>query len=230
MIAEKVKTVGGLVRMAKSLVIDYCIHNNYPVIPAVLEDIPGAVAAFNPETISIYISPRLTDRFKYQSPESTAHDIFRLVHHELKHYRQYLSKSKLSWHKKEVEARQYSLKKAEEQMKTHTPEEINPDNKNPVSLYQAFHGVSPIRKRKVFYEPPPNEIIKIGDLSEIKYKPASPSKHAGQEFYHKLGDTGSNVLKTNLILATDKDGKNLYLVKKDKNVKRPYFSAQGIIG
>ncbi len=102
--------------------------------------------------------------------------------------------------------------------------------KNPVSLYQAFHGVPPSRKTKVFYEEPKEELLKVGDLSEIRYKPTSPSKHEGVEFYHKSGDTGQTVLKTNLVLATDKSGRNLYLVKKDKNVKRPYFSSRGIIG
>ena len=107
---------------------------------------------------------------------------------------------------------------------------IHPSKKNPESLYEAFHRVSPIRKRKVFFEPPNGELVKIGDLSEIRYRPTAPSKYAGTEFFHKSGDVGSNVLKTNLILATDKSGKNLYLVKKDKNVKRPYFSGRGIIG
>jgi len=102
---------------------------------------------------------------------------------------------------------------------------------NPVSdLYEAFHGNPPVKKVKVYYEAPPEELVMIGNLSEIKYKPTAPSKYAGTEFFHRSGDTGERILDSNLILATDKEGKNLYLVKKDKKVKRPYFCERGIIG
>jgi len=101
---------------------------------------------------------------------------------------------------------------------------------NPVgnNLYESFHGVAPIRKRKVYYEAPPKELICIGELSQINYKPVR-GKHQNTEFYHKSGDTGERMLKTNLILATDKGGKNLYLLKKSKN-GYPRFTNRGIIG
>ena len=44
------------------------------------------------------------------------------------------------------------------------------------------------------------------------------------------GDTGERKLKTNLILATDKKGRNLYLVRKNKNSSYPKFTDRGIIG
>ena len=101
---------------------------------------------------------------------------------------------------------------------------------NPVAsnLYESFHGVAPVRKRKVFYEAPPKELICIGELSEIRYKPVR-GKHVGTEFFHKSGDTGDKMLKTNLILATDSEGKNLYLLKKTKG-GFPKFTSRGIIG
>lgn len=98
----------------------------------------------------------------------------------------------------------------------------NPD------LYQAFHGVPPIRKRKVYYEPPPKEVIAIGELRQLNYQPIR-GQHQNCEMYHKSGDTGEEMLETNVILATDKDGKNLYLVKKTRD-NRPIFTKAGIIG
>ncbi len=102
---------------------------------------------------------------------------------------------------------------------------------NPIdsSLYRSFHGTEPKGVRKVYYSPPEGVLTKIGDLTELKYIPSAPSKYAGTEFVHASGDTGEAVLKTNCILATDKSGENIYLVK-DKPIKRPYFSGRGIIG
>ena len=101
---------------------------------------------------------------------------------------------------------------------------------NPVSLYEQFHGARPKGARVIEFVNPKGTLIKIGKLSEIRYCPDKPSKHAGTEFYHKSGDTGEKMLKTNLILATDQKGENLYLIKNDPRMKRPYFSDRGIIG
>lgn len=104
------------------------------------------------------------------------------------------------------------------------------EKENPVAsnLYESFHGVAPVRKRKVYYEAPPKELICIGVLSEIRYKPVR-GKHVGTEFFHRSGDTGEKTLKSNLILATDSEGKNLYLLKKTKS-GLPRFTNRGIIG
>lgn len=107
---------------------------------------------------------------------------------------------------------------------------VNFSENNPVAsnLYKSFHGVAPVRKRKVYYEAPPKELICIGVLSEIRYKPVR-GKHVGTEFFHKSGDTGEKTLKSNLVLATDSEGKNLYLLKKTKG-GYPRFTNRGIIG
>jgi len=100
--------------------------------------------------------------------------------------------------------------------------------KNP--LYEDFHGASPVRKRKVYYEPPLGEpLIKIGRLRRIDYEPEYPSKRAKTVFFHKAGDLGGKTIKSNAILATNKDGTQLYIVK-EKNTKYPRFSDKGIIG
>ncbi len=100
---------------------------------------------------------------------------------------------------------------------------------NPIGLYESFHNAKPIRTRKVHYVNPKGTLIKVGRISEIKYRPEFPSEHEGVEFYHRSGDTGEEVLPSNLILATDSKGENFYLIK-DKKSKRPYFSGRGIIG
>jgi len=101
--------------------------------------------------------------------------------------------------------------------------------KNPEGLYDAFHGSPPMRIRKVRYEPPKSPLIKIGKLVRVEYQPEHPSKRTGTRYYHEMGHTGTSILKSNLILATDQKGKNLYLLK-DKDTKYPYFSKLGIIG
>ncbi len=101
--------------------------------------------------------------------------------------------------------------------------------KNPTGLYESFHGTSPIRTRKVTYENPEGTLVKIGRLIRIEYAPEYPSKHTGTRFYHDSGDTGTKMLKSNLILATDTKGKNLFLVR-DKESKYPFFSSRGVIG
>jgi len=98
--------------------------------------------------------------------------------------------------------------------KSHYSYLVNFSETNPLTsnLYESFHGVPPVRKRKVFYEAPPKELICIGELSQIRYKPVR-GKHQGTEFFHRSGDTGEKTLKSNLVLATDSEGKNLYLQK-----------------
>ena len=103
----------------------------------------------------------------------------------------------------------------------------NPDQH---TLYESFHGTHPKGTRKVFYNPPKGKLVKIGRLSEIKYRPEYPSKFEGTEFYHKAGDLGYKVIKSNAILCTNKEGTQLYIVREDKEVKYPIFSDRGILG
>lgn len=98
--------------------------------------------------------------------------------------------------------------------------------KNP-ALYESFHGVPPIRKKVGYYEPPPKELITVGELTQINYKPVR-GQHKNTEFYHLSGDDGQKIQSNNLILATDKEGKNLYLIKKNKS-RFPVFTDRGII-
>lgn len=105
----------------------------------------------------------------------------------------------------------------------------SPKSQNPTGLYQAFHGNPPKGTRKVFYEPPKGELIKIGRLANIEYIPEPPSKYVGTRFTHEAGDLGHKIIKSNAILATNKEGTQLYIVK-EKNTKYPRFSGRGILG
>ena len=102
--------------------------------------------------------------------------------------------------------------------------------RNP-GLYEKFHGRQPTKSRKISFEPPnPKQpLIKLGRMSQINYVPEFPSSRVGVEYYHKSGDTGYKTLKSNLILATDLKGKNLYLIRDGKS-KYPIVTGRGIIG
>lgn len=97
------------------------------------------------------------------------------------------------------------------------------------SLYEGFHQTGPARMRKIGYEPPSGALVKIGRVTQINYQPEEPSKRKNSEYYHKMGDTGEKTLKSNTILATDQNGKNLYLLN-DKQGQYPKFTNRGIIG
>jgi hypothetical protein len=94
-------------------------------------------------------------------------------------------------------------------------------------LYQDFHGIQP-RPRMVRYEAPVEPLVAIGDLVNIEYKPRRGCR-AGTHFTHESGDTGTRILKTNLILAVDATGKNFFLLRKNGS-RYPVFTERGIIG
>lgn len=100
---------------------------------------------------------------------------------------------------------------------------------NPLDLYRGFHGNPPKGTRKVFYEAPKGELIKIGRLANIEYIPEPPSKYTGTRFTHEAGDLGHKIIKSNAILATNNQGTQLYIVKETKS-KYPKFSERGILG
>lgn len=101
----------------------------------------------------------------------------------------------------------------------------NPD------LYRSFHGTSPRRVVRLTMEMPDKgeKLIKIGRLRRIEYECEEPSNLAGTVFYHDAGDTGSKMVPSNIILATNQKGTQLYLLKEKKG-RWPYFSSAGIIG
>ena len=100
------------------------------------------------------------------------------------------------------------------------------------ALYKSFHENPPANTRKLQMNPPkPGEtLIAIGKLARIDYLPYGSSAHKNIQFYHKSGDTGSKMVKNNIILATNADGSELYLIKENPNSPYPKFTNRGIIG
>ncbi|MFA5378972.1 MAG: hypothetical protein WC455_24675 [Dehalococcoidia bacterium] len=97
------------------------------------------------------------------------------------------------------------------------------------SLYQSFHGnpSKGTRRVRVNIPEPGDKLVKIGRLTELRYRPENPSQHVGMEFYHKLGDTGTMVLKDKPILATGPNGKGLFIINDKAS---PRMTGRGIIG
>ena len=98
--------------------------------------------------------------------------------------------------------------------------------RNPISLYQAFHGALPKRIRKVKFELPKGRLVKIGRLISLDYAPENPSRHVGVRYTHKFGDTGRVILPDKPLLVTDSKGKNLYIIKDGA---KTHFTERGII-
>ena len=88
-----------------------------------------------------------------------------------------------------------------------------------------------MRQRKISYEPPPKDkpLVKLGKISQINYIPEFPSKKANIEFYHNFGDYGEAMKfsKDKPILATNKDGTQLYIIKDKSKFK---LTERGIVG
>lgn len=100
--------------------------------------------------------------------------------------------------------------------------------RNPISLYQKFHGNPPARRRKVNVPMPKKGTVLtvLGRMPEIRYTPYNPSQYAGTTFRHKWGDTGRVMLPGKPLLATD--GKDFYIIKDGKSAAK--FTERGIIG
>ncbi|MFA5380080.1 MAG: hypothetical protein WC455_30240, partial [Dehalococcoidia bacterium] len=100
---------------------------------------------------------------------------------------------------------------------------------SPSSLYQSFHGnpSKGTRRVRINIPEPGDKLVKIGRLTELRYRPENPSQHVGTEFFHRLGDTGTMVLKNKPILATGPNGKGLFIINDKAS---PTFTKKGIIG
>ena len=225
-----------ILRMSRIAVGIYCQRYGLPVISVKLGTVdPKSFAEYSIINNCILLSSNANVFLAKHSPDKRVWWLNNYIMHELTHYKQRILLGRLhrpltSHNFDDGEARREGEHYADSILGTYSTKDINPKDKvNPIDLYKSFHGVPVSRKTKVYYEPPPREIIAIGDLRQINYQPRK-GKHKSTEFYHKSGDVGTAMLKTNLILATDKAGKHLYLVRKTRNSKYPVFTDRGIIG
>ena len=97
-------------------------------------------------------------------------------------------------------------------------------------LYASFHGMAPQTQKTVYFENPKGPMVAIGRLTQLEYTPEGATQHKGVKFFHKSGDVGNKMLKSNLIVCTDAKGENIYLVKENPNSSYPRFSDRGILG
>ena len=193
----------------------------------------GSGLEFNPNVPELCLSEKLSLRLHKHPDRERVWYMLEAVGHEFRHYEQYIRAKRSGINRvtkdmlPEEEARLVGHQHADDNIGKYTKEEINPVKSN---LYRSFHGAQPTHIRKVKYTPPPKRLIKIGRLVRVEYEPEFPSKKRKTRYYHEMGDTGSEVLKSNAILATDEKGKNLYILKDQSTSPYPKFSELGILG
>lgn len=106
-----------------------------------------------------------------------------------------------------------------------TAARTNPEpSSEALEQYQAFHASEP---QNIVQLPdgdvpvPPKELVMLGELEHVQYKAPDHSGKKGAPWRHRFGDTvdGMDPNAELPILATDKDGKGLYIVGGDYEVK-----------
>ena len=96
--------------------------------------------------------------------------------------------------------------------------------------YAAFHATDPARIVEVPDDQvpvPPQELVALGELEHVQYKAQNHSGKKGAPWRHRFGDTVNGMKKNPKlpILATDPEGKGLYIVGGEYSVK-----PEGIVG
>lgn len=77
----------------------------------------------------------------------------------------------------------------------------------------------------------PDTVKVIGEVKEIVYEPHTPSPKAGVMWFHEIGDLGPGQSGSQVILATDTNGQNAFLlVTKRGKGGAPYINSRGIVG
>lgn len=179
-------------------------------------------------TISHDVSIRLLSK----NPRERVRILNSMMEHELVHHRQFVNCLPYDEDEANREGRDFANKA----LAKYSPEQINPrvdnsrvkTNNRYINDYKSFHGMKNVKTRMIDYEAPKGPLVNIGEITSIEYRPNFDSKVKGSTFYHAMGDTGKKLFKSNCILATD--GKNFFILRKQKNVKRPFFNEKGIIG
>jgi hypothetical protein len=235
-----------LLKWVEYSIKSYCFKNRIKSIPAEYGIVPNGKDGKPVRAVFLQYPPtvRVWDHYfdwlvTLSTDKERVRHVYETVLHELYHYRQYLAGIKMNRGERfiildETEAKEYGLKQSDIMVSELTDSEINPvknsESNLDSSLYESFHGLPPKTKRKVHYTNPKGTLVRIGEVSRIDYIPGENSKHAKINFYHQAGDIGEKKLKSNWILATDQEGKNFYLLKKDENSSYPIFTDRGIIG
>lgn len=96
---------------------------------------------------------------------------------------------------------------------------LNPEVQKAVAAYKRFHHVEP--KDAIKIGKGKRALIALGDALEIVYRPTRGARK-GPAFVHRFG-------KGAVILATDAEGRDLYLVRS-KGSKMHVDFERGIVG
>ena len=255
MISDLSIKLDDLFRMSVKAVKRYCSENNLLLIrvnvvdPDVLPE--RAFAVFNIPNVCIFLSSNSHLSLIKLTPIQRVWWLNYYIVHEVVHYEQYLElKKKYKYVTKsmfnEHEAEEKGAAYANWAITTYNEQIINPiklikeifknkskslsisRNPNHVKDYKQFHGMKNAKVTSIEYEPPKQPLVNLGELVSLEYRPNFKSRSKGTVFSHIMGDDGKKLFKTNVILATD--GKNFFIIRKSKKVKRPFFNSQGIIG
>ncbi len=235
MLAGKFIKSDDLLAYIKAQITIYCDKYKLPHIPIKYGRVgenssrgqPKASFIIHPPIISVW---KGFSKWLSQYPENRrVWYVLHMIRHELTHYEQYLSaKKKVVPINQDTfiedDAYRIGYQYADDTLKQLAPQEINPR-----SLYQRFHGNPPRSIRRVNLPIPRNgeRLIKIGRLKFVTYEPEQPSRLAGKLYEHEWGDTGRIKLPHNPILATDSKGEHFYIIPDKSGAK---FTERGIIG
>ena len=97
MIAHRISTFNGLLQFCRAEIRNYCRTYKLPPIPVVPDDgsmEPDVKAAFDFVKVRILISPKLLEYIKPHTETTKVWAVISAIRHELRHYEQYLYRSK----------------------------------------------------------------------------------------------------------------------------------------
>ena len=134
MIAHKVSSFSGLLKLVSTITDEYCRLHRLPILSVIPDDgsmEPESKAAFNYKRVKLMVSPRLINYIKSHTNYNKVWAIYSSIRHELRHYEQYIhlrrtrqiiTKNKFDENEATIIGRTW----ADDRTSSHTLEEINP--------------------------------------------------------------------------------------------------------
>lgn len=191
MIAHQLTTRGGLVKTAQNMVTEFCRTYKFNIVPVYLRDIPGVDGSFDDKKICIYISPILAKRFSRYTQVRAFYDFYRIVRHELEHYKDYVEGKPLRSREAERKAGKISITKAVEALERYTDEQVNPilpeiDTRPKVDEEQLLSKIVNIASKPLpkNYKPNREQLARWKKLEKI-FGERKPTKQKREEAFRK---------------------------------------------
>ena len=191
MIAHQLSTRNGLIKTANSMAVEFCRTYKFNVIPIYLKDIPGVDGSFDDKRICIYLSPILVERFSRYTQVRAFYDFYRLMRHELEHYKDYIEGKPLRSREAERKADKISIIKAVDALERYTDEQINPilpeiDTRPKVDEEQLLSKIVNIASKPIprNYKPSREQMARWKKLEKI-FGERKPTKWEREEAFNK---------------------------------------------